>query len=108
MATPEEVAALRLLIAEPEDTDPYTDPDLSARLDAAGGNANLVAYEVWTEKAAATAGMVDVSEGGSSRKMGDLYEQALSMAANFASRATAETLPPDGAGTVRIKRLTRP
>lgn len=106
MATPEQIAALRLLIAEPSE-ETYTDAVLMALYDAAA-NPNLVAYDIWTQKAAAVAGLVDVSEGGSSRKMGDLYEQYLSMAATFATRATSETLPPTGAGSLRIKSLTRP
>jgi len=109
VATAAEVQALRLLIAEDNETT-YSDFDLAARLDAASGSADSVAYQVWTEKAAATAGLVDVSEGGSSRKMGDLYEQAIAMAKVFAERAAAESLPPlAGSGrTVRVRQLARP
>lgn len=107
MATPEEVAALRLLIAESTE-ETYTDAQLIEWLDAASGNENLVAYEIWTQKAAGYAGLVDVSEGGSSRKMGDLHEQALNMARVFAERSTAESLPPDGTAGVRIRKLVRP
>lgn len=107
MATADEIAALRLLISEPTNAEPYTDAKLGARLDAADGDADQVAYDIWTEKAARFAQFVDVSEGGSSRKMGDLYEQALSMASVFADRVTTGTAPPSGLGT-RVKRLTRP
>jgi hypothetical protein len=107
MATAEDVAALRLLIAEPE-PDTYSDEDLAARLDA-GTSAYAVAYDIWTEKAAAAAGLVDMSEGGSSRKLGDVYEQALGMADAMRARALSATQPPDGSGAgVRIKKLTRP
>jgi len=109
MATPSEVQALRLLIAE-DDEATYSDINLAARLDASSGSADSVAYQIWTEKAAATAGLVDISEGGSSRKMGDLYEQAIAMAKVFAERAAAESLPPlAGSGrTIRARQLTRP
>lgn len=108
MATAEEIAALRLLIAEPDDDAPYDDETLNARLGAAT-NEYALAYEIWTEKAAAAAGLVDVSEGGSSRKMGDLHEQALSMAEAMRERANSATTPPDGSGPgLRIKRLSRP
>lgn len=109
MATAIEVQALRLLIAE-DTKDTYSDEALATRLDAASGSADTVAYQVWTEKAAATAGLVDISEGGSSRKMGDLYEQAINMAKVFAERAAAESLPPvAGSGrTVRARQLARP
>jgi hypothetical protein len=106
MATAESVAALRLLIAEPEQ-DTYSDEDLAARLDATGATEYTVAFDVWTEKAAAAAGLVDISEGGSSRKLGDVYEQALSMASAMRERAISATNPPTGAG-VRIKSLKRP
>ena len=105
MATPEEVAALRLLIAEPNE-DTYTDSNLMERLDAAA-SADAVAYQIWTEKAASAAELVDVSEGGSSRKMGDVYEQALDMARVFGERVNAAALPP-GAARVRIRKLARP
>lgn len=108
MATPDDITKLRLLVAEPDDTT-YTDAVLVTRLDAAFGNENVVAYEIWTEKAAAAAQLVDVSEGGSSRKMGDIYEQALAMAKTFAERAQSPVTPPDGSGTgVRVRQITRP
>lgn len=104
MATAEEIAALRLLIAEPE-PDTYSDEVLNARL-AGATNEYALAYEIWTEKAAAAAALVDMSEGGSSRKLGDVYEQALGMADAMRERAQSATSPP--AGATRIKRLTRP
>lgn len=104
MATAEEIATLRLLIAEPDETT-YTDVVLGQRLDASTSE-DQVAYEIWTEKAAAAAALVDVSEGGSSRKMGDIMEQALRMAEVFAARVTTGTAPPSAAGT-RISRLSR-
>lgn len=105
MATSEAVAALRLLIAEPTQ-DTYDDETLSARLDSAT-NEYVLAYDIWTEKAAAAAGLVDMSEGGSTRKLGDLHEQALAMAEQMRERAVSSTNPPNGAG-VRIKKLSRP
>lgn len=103
MATVEEIAALRLLIAESTGAEPYTDAALSERIDATG-DLNTLAAEVWQEKAARYADLVDTSEGGSSRKMGDLHEQALNMVAHFRS------IIPTGLAPVRatrIRRLTR-
>lgn len=106
MATADDIAALRLLIAEP-DQDTYSDEELSNRLDA--GTEYVVAFDIWTEKAASAAGLVDISEGGSSRKLGDVYEQALGMAEAMRQRALSATSPPDGTGAgPRIKRLSRP
>lgn len=108
MATAESVAALRLLIAEPEQ-DTYSDEDLAARLTVTGATEYSVAFDIWTEKAAAAAGLVDMSEGGSSRKLGDVYEQALGMAEAMRQRAISASQPPDGSGAgVRIRNLARP
>lgn len=104
MATPADIAALRLLIAEPDDGT-YTDAVLAARLDA-GVNEYAVASDIWTEKAAAAAGLVDMSEGGSTRKMGDVYAQMLKMASEMSSRANAAD-PPVGSTGVRVSKLTR-
>lgn len=104
MATAEQIASLRLLIAEPDDAEPYTDAALSARLDA-DANATLTAYNIWTEKAAAWAGLADISEGGSSRKQGDLHEQALNMAKYF--KGQIEDGTPVTGGVTRIRRLKR-
>lgn len=106
MATPEEIAALRLLIAEPTDGT-YSDVVLGQFLDQAGDQYSA-AYEIWTLKAAASAGLVDITEGGSTRKQGDLYEQALSMAEEMRKRALSATSPPDGNGSgVRVRTIKR-
>jgi hypothetical protein len=105
MATEAQIVALRLLIAE-QDESTYSNVSLSDRIDGAAGELNLVAFNVWTEKAARYATLVNISEGGSTRQNGDLMDKALKMVSHFKS------LLPDGTGTgaapsVRIKRLTR-
>lgn len=106
MATPDQITSLRLLIAEPTD-ETYSDSALTVRIDAAAGDLNQVAFDIWTEKAAASAQLVDTSEGGSSRKMGDIYEQALSMAKWFKDQIE-DGEPQTGGTGVRIKKLRRP
>lgn len=103
MATVEEIAALRLLVAERIDAEPYTDAGLSERIDAAG-DLNTVAAAIWQEKAAKYADLVDTSEGGSSRRMGDLHEQALNMVSHFRSIMSTGLAPLGG---TRIRRLSR-
>lgn len=105
MATPEEIARLRLLIAE-RSSEVYTDEDLDTRLATADDDPNKVAYEIWTEKAAAAAELVDISEGGSSRKMGDVYEQALSMARHFGGQVSGG-VEPDAPKYTRVSKLRR-
>lgn len=104
MATAAEITTLRGLIAEPDDVAPYTDVLLGARIDAAIGDLNATARDVWLEKAAGYAELVDVTEGGSSRKMGDLHEQALNMVKYFTA-LTPE--PAVKAHSARLSKLTR-
>lgn len=106
MATITEIAALRLSIAESDETT-YSDAELATRLDADGSTSDSVAYDIWIEKAAAAADLVDITEGGSSRKNGDLHEQALAMANVFASRVVSGQTPPGLGSGPRIRPLTR-
>jgi hypothetical protein len=99
MATAEEIANLRRLIAEAGPASPFDDPTLSARLDVAD-SIYALASEIWTEKAAAAAVLVDVTEGGSSRKMSGVQDQALMMASQMRNSAT-------GSGVI-VRRLQRP
>lgn len=102
MATPADVAALRLMIAEPDNAEPYDDAALAGRIDSADTLA-AVALDVWTEKAAAATGLVDISEGGSSRKNSDIQEQALRMVALYGGLSGAT----GGSRRTRVEKLTR-
>ncbi len=99
MATPEQVTELRRLINEPDNVEPWTDAVLGARIDAATGSLTTLAATIWSEKAAQYAGLVDVKEGSSDRKLSQLHRQALDMAASFA--------PGDGARGTRTRRIER-
>lgn len=102
MATVEEIATLRLYVAEPDETD-WTDEMLGAVIDSSP-SLNSAAVEVWDAKAAAAANLVDISEGGSSRKNSDLLKNAQAMRALFAGRILE---PVDATRGTRIKRLVR-
>lgn len=104
MATAEEIAALRLLIGEPEDAEPWTDETLAAIIDATE-TMSQAAGQVWTSKAASYSSLVDVAESGSSRKLGDLHKNALAMSKHFAE-AEAATVVPVNTGPV-IQRIRR-
>jgi len=82
MASTDELAALRRATALDADDTTYTDELLSAMF-ASYGSLSATAAQVWREKAAATAGMVDTTESGSSRKLSDVHKGALTMAADF-------------------------
>ena len=83
MATALQITDLRRLISD--ETEPYTfdDPSLSAFIDSAAGNLNSAAGVVWGVKAARLAGLVDVTEGSSSRKLSQMSDHALKMAAFY-------------------------
>lgn len=62
----------------------YTDAQISAALDA-GEDVRSLTHRIWQEKAATYASLVNVSESGSTRAMGDLYKNALAMSEKFKS-----------------------
>lgn len=85
MATVEEIEALRRMVDEPTQ-DPYTDATLSAYIDEAG-SLDGAAAEVWQEKAAKASTLVNTSESGSSRSLGQIHQNALNMAKFYSARA---------------------
>jgi hypothetical protein len=78
VATAEQITELRGLINEPTQ-DPYTDEVLGLRIDAEP-ELRILAATLWREKAARFAGLVDIKEGNSDRKLSQLHKQALDMA----------------------------
>ena len=86
MADPLVVAELRRLINEPTQ-EPFTDVMLAARIDTYDGTLETLAASIWREKAATYAGLVDIKEGNSDRKLSQLYKQALEMASSLGGDA---------------------
>lgn len=104
MATPEQIAELRDLVNDTEAPYTFSAQALSGYIDAAE-SVHSAAGVVWTIKATKYAGLVDVTEGSSSRKMSQLHKQALEMATYFgAAPATAATPRSSRSGTRRIIR----
>lgn len=91
MATMTQVGDLRRMIAEPTDADPYSNSTLMAMIDDKGVAGAAAA--IWESKAAEVASLVDISEGGSSRKMSELHKNFLLLA----DRYRAEAQPDPGA-----------
>lgn len=102
MATEEQVSELRRLINEPTQ-DPYTDEILSIRIDAEPDLRTLAAT-IWREKAAQYAGLVDIKEGNSDRKLSQLYKQAMDMAARYDEEVSVVDTTRHGARTRKIER----
>lgn len=104
MATVTQITTIRLLVGEPG-AETYTDVLLGERIDTAQNDLDLVARDIWVEKAAALAEVPDISEAGSSRSMGRLYDNALKMVEYFNKKL--DTATAAAAGGTKIRRLTR-
>lgn len=103
MATPTEIALLRQKIQEPQNVDPYTDDFLSNLIDQYGMDS--AAGQVWEAKAASVAKLVDISEGGSQRKMSQVFTQYSTLADKFNSKSEAEN--PTEYTSPRSRKATR-
>lgn len=103
MASSDAIAALRRLIDEPDAT-LYTDMVLSTRIDGAAGDIRTVAAEIWREKAASYASLVDITEAGSSRKNSQLYVNAIAMAKSYEEEAAADVAIAEYSTTRAIRR----
>jgi hypothetical protein len=99
MATTEEIQEVRDLT---DGADGFTDDQIGALVDS-GLSINAVAYRVWQSTAASYSKLVNVSESGSSRSMGDLYKNALAMAKSFKDA----DLPSAGAKVKRTRKAVR-
>lgn len=99
MATDEQLEDLKRLIGDTE----WTDEDLDQLIDEKAGNIQAAAASVWESQAASYSQIVDITESGSSRKMGDLFDNAMKMAAYFNGQAN----PVDTSGSTRIGKIVR-
>lgn len=95
---------LRRYVNEPTETT-YTTPVLNERI-AAASNLFTLASEIWAEKAAALAGLVDMQEGSSRRSLSQLQSQALKMAAYYEARGQ-ETSPTSATRPSRTRPIER-
>lgn len=89
MATNAEIAELRLLVAEPTSAT-YSDATLAGIIDTTS-SMDEAARDVWVQKAASYTALANISEGGSSRSMGDLHAKALQMVELFQGKMDRAT-----------------
>lgn len=94
MASPEQIDELRRMIGELENAAPWEDAYVSQLIDASA-SLNVAAMKAWDQKAAIYASMVDTAESGSSRRLSQLQDQALKMAAYYRKIATGESSEDD-------------
>jgi hypothetical protein len=93
---------LRRLINDEEEPYTYEDVELTAMLDAEEGSVMSAAATFWYAKASDYQTSVDISEAGSSRKMSDLFKNALALAKQFdESGGAGSTDAPVAAATTR-------
>jgi hypothetical protein len=95
---------LRRATNEPEGDSEYNDDDLESILQSAGSLAGAAAV-VWKQKAAKAAELVDLVEGSSSRKLSDLADNALRMAALY--QREADSGQASGSRRTTIGRISR-
>lgn len=107
MATAEQLTELRDYVGEPDQSDGWTDARLGTYADR-GPTLLDAAASIWAAKAAQYAKLVNVSESGSSRSLGDLQKNALAMAAYYRQQAKEATAPLPTTGGIIIADLTRP
>lgn len=98
------VLSLRRMIDEP-DTAVYSDAELQARLD---GSPTIysAARDLWAEKLSAAAGLVNISEGGSSRSMSQQFDHYKEMYALYQGLANDAGDGNNPTGPV-IRRIAR-
>lgn len=104
MATPEQITELRELVNDNASPYVFGAPQLSAAIDAALGDVRKAAGQVWSIRASRYAMLVDTTEGSSSRKLGNLYKQALEMATFYGGAEASSSTPTARSGTRAIVR----
>jgi hypothetical protein len=96
---------LRRLTNENVEDSEYSEDQLEAKLLNRLDDVYLAAADVWREKAAAAADLVDTTEGNSRRSWSKAYEQALAMATAMENQSSdnSKVFVP----TARMRKITR-
>ena len=101
MATPAEIAEVRVNTQELVDTAPYTDQFIGDLIDAHG--VTEAEHKIWIAKRNTMANLVDISEGGSSRKNSQLFEAYSKIVAGYEDDGTS----PSGRRAPRTRAIVR-
>lgn len=83
MATAQQIAEVRANVQEPDNTEPFTDDFIGGLIDAYGVTDSE--HKIWIAKRNRVAALVDISEGGSSRKMSQVFDQYSKIVAGYES-----------------------
>jgi hypothetical protein len=106
MATQDQIEALKLLLGGGGD---INDEQLAYIIDYNLEDMDASAAYAWEIRAAKYHGLVNVSESGSSRSLGDMYKNAIAMAMFYRGKKTDGVVDPDDppAGRTRTGRIVR-
>ena len=102
-----DIRRLRSAIGEVGSTE-YSDSLLRALLLRNDNDVNQTAADIWGEKAAAYAELVDVSEAGSSRKLSQLYDRAIAQAGKYQGLAGETDVTVILSNRPRTRPIVRP
>lgn len=107
----DQLAQVRRMIGEPNDTNGYTDVILIAGAEAFYVNnvynLRLYAASIWEEKATTAAELVRTSESGSSRDMQQVFDHYMALAARFGSSTGTDGSTATYPRSTRIVRPVR-
>lgn len=109
MLTDEQITFIRQLISEPTADNGWPNERIQTLAPAALGadgtyGMNALAAIIWEAKAADAVELVNVSESGSSRSMGQVFEHATQMAARYRAPSSDGT---GGAGRTQTRKIVR-
>jgi hypothetical protein len=103
----DQLAELRRMIDEADNTTGWTDLVLSALFDSNGTDLRLTAKSIWEAKAASYVELVNTSESGSSRSMSQKFDHAITMAKTFGADSSGTDTVINAPRSTKIVRATR-
>lgn len=105
MASPGDIAEVRLNVDEPDDTNGYDDTVIGTYVDAS--DVTGASAKIWEQKAAKFSELVNVSEAGASHAFSDIYKNAAAMAAYWTKKGVDAATAAGTVGRPRIKSIER-
>lgn len=102
MATPAQISEVRVNTQQLENVEPYTDEFISDLIDAYG--VTETEHKIWISKRNTVANLVDISEGGSSRKNSQLFEAYSKIVAGYEEDPG---VTPSGRRAARTRAIER-
>jgi hypothetical protein len=105
MATPDEILVVRRNTNQPDNLDPYTDDYIEMLIDTSGVSG--ATFQIWQQKAASHASLVDVTEAGASHKFSDMFKADSDMVKYWGDIVASEANPSTPSVGPRVKKIVR-